>query len=390
MKKYRFPKKKNYFKFFLNLAINLLLSLLMIFIIFFVGELYFRNFYKNSTKIPPTVMDLSIYKKSNYRTWNHLPFAENDYLNTKIKINSLGLRNKEINLKADPKKTRVLFLGDSFVFGMGVEEKEAFPQMVQSFFGNKYVEVINAGVIGQSIDDAFLYLKNEGINLNPDIVVFNTYVANDVTELKRHSFEKNEKGEIIKVVDNLLEVDEENKLRKKNQILPESKFFYFLKQKILLLQRKYHQNLIEDKSYTLTWPIFLDKNNPSYDPNLNKYLISYAEILKQLKTYCDKNKIKLALNIIPMDIQVSPEKYQKKYLGHPLKKEDFKKNRPQKIISDYAKKNNLPVLDLLPYLKEEEKNKNMNFYFDNDPHFNKYGHRFAGAYIYKFLSDTFF
>lgn len=63
---------------------------------------------------------------------------ENAEFKTRLRINSLGVRDDEESLAAPP----VLVLGDSHAMGWGVEQGEAFPQVLELLTG---LRVLNAG-----------------------------------------------------------------------------------------------------------------------------------------------------------------------------------------------------------------------------------------------------
>ena len=89
--------------------------------------------------------------------------------------NRLGLRSDEV----EPKRGfRVLFLGDSFTCGYGVQRAETFADLLRTRLG---VEVINAGVGGFEIIHQVQYYHAQGRQLKPDLVVFATYLGNDLT-----------------------------------------------------------------------------------------------------------------------------------------------------------------------------------------------------------------
>lgn len=91
--------------------------------------------------------------------------------NTEYKINSLGLRDYEFNLTKD--KYRILMLGDSFTEGVGVNIDNTIAKKLEKFLTEKGydVEVINSGVSSYSPILEYLYFKNEGYKLKPDLVV---------------------------------------------------------------------------------------------------------------------------------------------------------------------------------------------------------------------------
>jgi lysophospholipase L1-like esterase len=360
----------------------LLLSFTGFFLVLIL-EAFFRGYYLHQETNTKTVLNLPIYQESDYRSWDHLPNSEIQHGDTFIRIGSHGLRNKEIDTIKT--KKRYLLLGDSFAFGMGVNESEAFPQKMGSFFGEKYHNVINAGVIGQTIDDAYMYLKNEGIKLQPDFIIYNFFVGNDVTELRRHEWIKNNKDEVVQVKDTILEVNDMNMLQHIQSQEPSSYFLYWMTQKISLIQQKYFEKPSPDP--TLTWPVFLADNNSVQDIQINEYWWRYEEMLKKMQELSVKNNIPFIVSIIPMDVQVS-HSYWKKYPGMPFDEESFKMKRPQEYMKLLGKRYNIPVIDpLVSFQQEEEQGNTM--YFSDDPHFTPLGHRFMASYIWEFLMNNY-
>jgi hypothetical protein len=82
--------------------------------------------------------------------------------------NSLGLRSAEIGPK---EKFRILFLGDSVLWGIGYHTK-----VIED---NLNVEVINAGVPGYTTYQELEFLKAYGLDMNPDLVIIG-FALNDV------------------------------------------------------------------------------------------------------------------------------------------------------------------------------------------------------------------
>ncbi|WCL48208.1 SGNH/GDSL hydrolase family protein [Leptospira sp. GIMC2001] len=92
--------------------------------------------------------------------------------------NSLGIRNEELSEKS---KTRVLFIGDSFVHGVGVKKEQTMVSLVSEKFRKlgKDFEFINAGIIGNSPLQSRLMYEYLNPIISPDVVVFCIY-TNDV------------------------------------------------------------------------------------------------------------------------------------------------------------------------------------------------------------------
>jgi lysophospholipase L1-like esterase len=117
--------------------------------------------------------------------WSLLPggrlhsVASDRGLDYQIEVNSRGRRDRERTMAPAPGTRRILFLGDSFVFGAGVEAADRCTDRLERALGPG-VEVVNAGVSGWGTDQEFLYLCREGFALHPDVVVLGFCMLNDV------------------------------------------------------------------------------------------------------------------------------------------------------------------------------------------------------------------
>ena len=101
---------------------------------------------------------------------------------TTARINNLGYRGGDFALEKTPGVTRVLFLGDSFTYGSGVNDNETFSALLGSFFRehNFAIEVINGGFASYSPLLHYLRMRDDHIRLNPDRV----FLFYDLTDLQ--------------------------------------------------------------------------------------------------------------------------------------------------------------------------------------------------------------
>lgn len=94
----------------------------------------------------------------------------NVYDNKVLNTNSKGLRGKgEYSYDRNPKKVRIVLLGDSFTFGDEVNDNETYAYYLQEMLPD--AEVINMGVHGYGHDQMLIFLREEGIKYKPDIVI---------------------------------------------------------------------------------------------------------------------------------------------------------------------------------------------------------------------------
>ncbi len=73
-------------------------------------------------------------------------------------INKLGMRDREHSLKRENNKTRILFMGDSFTEGVGVDQDETYPVLIGNINKDQW-ECLNGGMRGNSPSHAYFRLK---------------------------------------------------------------------------------------------------------------------------------------------------------------------------------------------------------------------------------------
>lgn len=102
--------------------------------------------------------------------------------------NSYGLRNEEFPLKPRPGVVRILCLGDSLTFGKGVAFTETYPKQLEIMLnasGRGRYEVINGGVSAYDTWQEVTYLREDGWEFQPDLVIIGFY-GNDIVPRPRH------------------------------------------------------------------------------------------------------------------------------------------------------------------------------------------------------------
>ncbi len=97
---------------------------------------------------------------------------------TKVRINSHGFRGPERTFERTSGVRRAIVLGDSFVWGFGVEEEQTFPHLLEQSLPSG-TEIINLGVSGYSTDQELLVYRNHGRKYRSDLVVL-VVATNDV------------------------------------------------------------------------------------------------------------------------------------------------------------------------------------------------------------------
>ena len=83
-----------------------------------------------------------------------------------------SIRNHEVSPQEDV--LRIAIFGDSFTFGVEADNYHMWSRLLEEELieAGVNVEVLNFGVLGYGMDQAYLRYKYEGQNFSPDVVIF--------------------------------------------------------------------------------------------------------------------------------------------------------------------------------------------------------------------------
>ncbi len=134
---------------------------------------------------PKVRKDLPLYKKSDLPgvQYEHIPGSTGAVAGIPVRINSLGFRGPEIAPEKPAGVTRIAVLGDSFIFGQGVNGDETLPAVLENLLnrgGKHKYQVINAGVRGYGSYEESVYLRARVMPLKPDGVILAITEADDL------------------------------------------------------------------------------------------------------------------------------------------------------------------------------------------------------------------
>lgn len=109
----------------------------------------------------------------------------NSRLPHSVTIDSLGLRGTDFPRAKPPGELRILFIGDSFVYGSFVNDDQTMPSQLERALRTRCptARVINAGLGGSTITDQRQVVLRT-LPLEPDMVLL-TFSENDIADLHR-------------------------------------------------------------------------------------------------------------------------------------------------------------------------------------------------------------
>jgi len=279
--------------------------------------------------------------------------------------NSIGLRASKEFSKQKTKK-RLLFLGDSFTYGMGVSNNETFPYLVEQLLQaeGKNMEVINAGNPSKGTDYALKFYTYFGKKFQPDIVCL-CFFPND--------FSDNALGMYYKLINGkLIETEQKNSFTAKKDFLRKFKLYNWL------ISWSHCINLLKKAFIRL---IILLKKKQSSKGLIRHYGTGY-------KTYSNNKNIKITekvIEILNKEVIKSNAKLIIFYLPSIIDLKSDKILKDEKALSKIASKLKIPYYSLTNYLKS----KNVKKIYLKEGHFSKVGNKFVAEFIVNILVSKF-
>ena len=343
-----------------------------------LGEVFARGWYW--MRMGPEVVP-SIYRTSEILPFELSPGAEETVtrpdepdLFSDIKINSLGYRNREFEESKPEGTYRILVLGDSFILGWGVRQNamvtHLLEESLQEEAGEHSVEVINAGfAAGYAPDTYYVYLKERGLALNPDLVVMAFLPRNDLEDIATRGVQElNSEGLPVRVRGRTEYVDEDNRRRQRTS------FFY--PRLVKLLKGAYGR--LERIGDAPEPPEFMTE---PYGPSYEQAWTLMERCVEGMQGLVRAEGAQFVSTVIPDALQVGREAWTLQ--GIPFDAEIYEAAVAQRRFARFAESIGLENLDLLSALRESSLDEAV--YFERDGHWNALGHRVAAAQLHRFL-----
>jgi hypothetical protein len=285
-------------------------------------------------------------------------------------INSLGLRELR-NIDKHTKAKRIIFLGDSYTYGVGVSNHETFAYITEGLLNNlthNSWQIINISEPSTGTFIQLNLLKDFLSKIDIDEVILFYCVYNDRYDtIKEYNADKiqysnNDKTNII--FDKLAEIKEWSTRN--------TAMYRFLK------LRLWKAGTLRAFPYSV-----FDQCDPSK-------VASIAEIdeltRKLISGFLQQNHIKFSVVLIPMPEQISDEVFDNFKNQYGVSKVKYDRFLPQKqLIANVFQPLGIKVIDLMDELNGKDP---ANYYFHFDKHFNKRGNRFVAEIMASKIIDA--
>lgn len=318
-----------------------------------------------------------------------------------IRINNYGFRGRDIAIAKSPGVTRIMVIGDSFTFGVGAEDDETIPSLLEKELAGRghNVEVINAGFGGYSPLLHYLKVRDEYLEFKPDMVLY-LYDFSDLADDWRaeRSLVYDRSGGIVRCdptyVDGKKDWWAELYLRSKLCAYIHKKLVRtFDKIRILGLREYVGAKLQGKRAKALIIAKEIEEKaaNPiKYDPYLmirGRDRAAYIEehfrrnekYLNLIRDAFASQGAPMTLVIYPFGIHVGPDQWAEGRVFWGFEKgRTYDDYYALDMLEDYARRNGIPCINLLGAFLEHKGEK---IFFDVDGHFTPAANRIAARVI---------
>lgn len=308
-----------------------------------------------------------------------------------INTTSLGFRGTEEMVDG---KKKILVLGDSYTFGVYVENEETYPYVMGKKISeaDKSFQVINAGYAsGFETDQQYVWLKHNIKDLKPTITILGVFLGNDILGINRNAWRMLDATGLPSewIADNLY-VSPLGQLRNKSAGISTvgSEWIY----KIPLLRESHLAVLV-----TKAWERLLKSAEGTksgyhdeafahifgeYSDDFLVHEKDFIKLIIAMKMLAESNGSKFAVALLPINFMVEPEKLDSVLPGSSRfkGKNSVYYDRLQLELSSQ----NIATVNIEKLMRANQSDGPF-FPKNGEVHFNPAGNKFAGMHIYDFL-----
>ncbi len=375
---------------------NLLLVLAATATIFVVAEAVTRIVYHPENL--GTVIQFDRHLGWSLRPGSHLHDVDNSRgLNYTIDVNSHGLREREIELAGQDGVRRILFVGDSFAFGVGVEAYWRCSDFVARALDDKN-EVINAAVCGWGTDQELIHYQRFCRRLRPDVVVLTFCMSNDVlNNMLDHLYLGSAPkphyvlSDSLELIDGDIEAPRIAGIHRLRRFLRQSRLLVLAKRRVDMLRPRRvgvpaetisHPGYRRADSHTHShWSVF--EREPDEDM-LRAWDVTEA-ILERFADVCRRDGTDLIVLAFPLELEVDDEWRSQALASAGVDASSLDLEAPFDRLESICRRNGIGYLHPVEEFRVEIERRPL--YFEKDVHPNEYGHAVAARAVLNALRE---
>ena len=335
----------------------------------FAGEIGLRIFYPQNLNVWTSTRDGMSTHWPN--TTKYFPQFGHE-----VRINSLGMRDRERKLEKGDGVFRILLLGDSFMEAFQVKFEDSFPHLLEDLFSNRVnfpVEVINPSVSGWGTDYQLTYLMRYGVKLKPDLILVAMTLHNDVSENLREEFHFMQDGQLYEKSRQEIPLRDFVILRAKGLLALNSHLFQLIRFYVNLRNDNKAGKELDAHVANLISQTSNDRIRLGWDVT--------QRLLEKTQSVGEQIGARLVVCLLPLRIQVSQE-----HLSHFIRSQGLDINnisleKPQQVMKQWGRNRETEIIDLLPGFRKWMESGDGSLFLQNEGHWNEAGHRLAASIV---------
>ena len=316
-------------------------------------------------------------------------------------VNRFGFNDRDYPLERKPDTLRILILSDSFNWagGLNANYTSILEKRFEEEFGDRRVEIINAGYSSTHTYEQLLLLQKFGLQYNPDLVILGFVAGNDFVSAQPWRKRIVYGGAFLDIdtrSDNYWEVLGQ-------PVLLKSRLYLYLKERLIIYKRQLEaeREMERDKSLapespvpTVTMPtdfyLLLEFNRmqfaklektAEFAPHRQHILDSLAAMQESLK----QKEIGFMVAVFPDEFQVDPSLRQAVIERYRMNPSKYRWNHAQTLLRDFCGQRGIEFHDFLPAF-EQAHGAGQRLYLPNDSHWNDAGNGLAARLLYEILA----
>lgn len=314
------------------------------------------------------------------RSYNRTEF------DNRVSVNQLGVRGAEMGPKRDD-VMRILVLGDSFAFGVGVEDDETFAALLPSVTARLptvpsavEIETINSGIPGLGAPQQVRWLERHGLAMAPDAIVLAVFLGNDLQDATADAVS-------WRIVDGQM-VGRGSTPKWRHWLYFNSHLYALLKSAVPTgLQQRVRERLglAEATRERLGHGVLAVYAQPPSEVS-RLGAAGTAKALDRLMAIAEERDLPVAAMLIPEFAQVSADRWRTVFAQLDADPADYDVLAPNRVFHELLDAREIPVLDLTSRLTQAIE-RGEQPYFDRDRHWTASGHAVAAEELALFLAE---
>ena len=341
---------------------------------------YRKHFIQKSDALDP---GLVVYDR--YLGWTPAPNWQGGHrhhdFDVRYTTNAYGFRGR-FETPSDQKVRRYAIVGDSFTFGLGVNDEETFVHLLNSGAadGDFY---LNFAVPGFSTDQEYLLIRRRVFDFTPAVIVLITYLGNDLfdNQLPFPLQADNAKPFFELAGDKLVLKNSPVPLIKKSG----AQAAVDLRQVVMGNAPQPGGRLIRALKNLELFQL-IEQNLPRGDGNLsalfekrfNSALRLFGALLEHIRNDCRRHDAGLVLVLMPGRSLVERPASQSAQFQEYLRAR----------LVENSRQLDIEVLDLASYLKTYHREKDVRLFHPHEGHLTAAGHRVTADFIHTRLKPS--